>query len=84
MPVAFTDAADFSGITQQTSLKIAAVEHGADLKIDETGTVAAAATGISLELRTEASAEGCRTNYAWQSRAARASIGRGNDLEERR
>ena len=49
MPVAFTDAADFSGITSKTSLKIAAVEHAADLRVDEQGTVAAAATGISLE-----------------------------------
>jgi serpin B len=48
MPVAFSDRADFSGITSATSLKIAAVEHGADLKVDESGTVAAAATGISL------------------------------------
>jgi serpin B len=48
MPIAFTDRADFSGITSATSLKIAAVEHGADLKVDESGTVAAAATGISL------------------------------------
>ena len=49
MPVAFTDAADFSGITTRTRLKISAVEHAADLRVDEAGTVAAAATGISLE-----------------------------------
>jgi serpin B len=48
MPTAFTDQADFSGITRAASLKIAAVEHGADLKVDEAGTVAAAATGVSL------------------------------------
>ncbi len=48
MPVAFTDRADFSGITAQVPLKISAVEHGADLKVDEHGTIAAAATGISL------------------------------------
>ncbi len=48
MPLAFGDRADFSGITAQAPLKIAAVEHGADLKVDEFGTVAAAATGISL------------------------------------
>jgi serpin B len=48
MPAAFSDAADFSGITRSTSLKIAAVEHAATLKLDEAGTVAAAATGISL------------------------------------
>jgi serpin B len=49
MPVAFSDGADFSAITAPTSLKIAAVEHAATLKVDEAGTVAAAATGISLE-----------------------------------
>jgi serpin B len=49
MPTAFSDQADFSGITRATSLKIATVQHGALLRIDEAGTVAAAATGISLE-----------------------------------
>jgi len=49
MPVAFSDAADFSGITTQTSLKISAVQHAAYLRVDEQGTVAAAATGIALE-----------------------------------
>jgi serpin B len=49
MPIAFTDQADFSGITSAAKLTIQAVEHGADLKVDEAGTVAAAATGISLE-----------------------------------
>jgi serpin B len=48
MPLAFSDMADFSGITAQMSLKIQAVEHAADLKVDEQGTVAAAATGISF------------------------------------
>jgi serpin B len=49
MPVAFTDAADFSGITAATRLKISAVEHAAVLQVDEEGTVAAAATGIGLQ-----------------------------------
>jgi serpin B len=49
MPVAFTDAADFSGITTQTPLKISAVQHAADLRVDEQGTVAAAATGIAVQ-----------------------------------
>ena len=49
MPVAFTDGADFSRITAQTRLKISAVEHAADLRVNEQGTVAAAATGIAIE-----------------------------------
>jgi serpin B len=47
MPIAFTDGADFSRITHATGLKIHDVEHGAVMKVDEAGTVAAAATGIS-------------------------------------
>jgi serpin B len=43
---AFTDAADFSRIVH-VPLKIGVVEHAADLRIDEAGTVAAAATGVS-------------------------------------
>ncbi|HWC85303.1 MAG TPA: serpin family protein [Solirubrobacteraceae bacterium] len=49
MPLAFSDGADFSGITSETRLTISAVEHAATLKVDEAGTVAAAATGIALE-----------------------------------
>jgi serpin B len=48
MPLAFSRQADFSGITKQVSLRIQAVEHGAQVRVDEAGTVAAAATGISL------------------------------------
>jgi serpin B len=48
MPLAFSSEADFSGITKQVSLQIQAVEHGAEVRVDEAGTVAAAATGISL------------------------------------
>lgn len=46
MPVAFSDAADFSRITAAADLKIDAVEHVADLAVDEAGTVAAAAAGV--------------------------------------
>lgn len=46
MPAAFSDMADFSGITGQVPLKISSVQHGADLKVTEHGTVAAAATGV--------------------------------------
>jgi serpin B len=47
MPIAFSDAADFSAITRRPPLKIANVQHGADLIVDEHGTVASAATGIA-------------------------------------
>jgi serpin B len=43
---AFGPEANFSGITTQAPLQISLVEHAADLKVDEQGTVAAAATGI--------------------------------------
>jgi serpin B len=45
MPEAFSDAADFSGITSPSILKISAVLHQAVVTVDEQGTVAAAATG---------------------------------------
>jgi serpin B len=46
MTDAFTPAANFSAITKQRALAISLVEHAADLKIDEAGTIAAAATAI--------------------------------------
>jgi serpin B len=46
MTDAFSPAANFSAITQQRALNISLVEHAADLKLDEAGTVAAAATVI--------------------------------------
>jgi serpin B len=46
MTDAFTPAANFSAITKQRALDISLVEHAADLKIDEAGTIAAAATAI--------------------------------------
>ncbi len=45
MPDAFGEAADFSGITAAERLRIGAVEHVADIRVDEEGTEAAA-TGI--------------------------------------
>jgi serpin B len=47
MPAAFGPQANFSGITRKESLQIQQVEHGAYMRVDEAGTVAAAATGIS-------------------------------------
>jgi serpin B len=45
---AFTDAADFSGITAAEPLTISAVAHKAYVDVDEQGTEAAAATAIGF------------------------------------
>ena len=45
---AFTDGADFSGVTAQTSLAVSAVIHKTFLAIDEEGTEAAAVTAIDM------------------------------------
>ncbi len=49
MPIAFSEAANFSGITNAVRLRIGLVEHASDFKVDEAGTVAAAATVVTLE-----------------------------------
>jgi serpin B len=49
MPTAFSEAADFSGITKAAPLDIAFVKHAADFTVDEEGTIAAAATVIGIE-----------------------------------
>uniref|UniRef100_A0A663M5J2 Thyroxine-binding globulin n=1 Tax=Athene cunicularia TaxID=194338 RepID=A0A663M5J2_ATHCN len=44
----FTDKADLSGITGQPQHRISQVSHTAVVKVDETGTEAAAATGMEI------------------------------------
>ena len=47
MPEAFGDRADFSGINGARDLHVQAVVHKAIIAVDEKGTTASAATGIS-------------------------------------
>jgi len=48
MDVAFSDEADFSRVNPSAALKITDVEHRTFIKVDETGTEAAAATSVSI------------------------------------
>ncbi len=50
MPVAFSMGADFSGMTGNHELFIAEVVHKAFVSVDESGTEAAAATAVMMQL----------------------------------
>jgi serine protease inhibitor len=49
MPTAFSDGADFSGMTTQEQLYISHVLHEAFIAVDEEGTEAAAATAVVMQ-----------------------------------
>lgn len=48
MPTAFTDGADFSGMTAEQDLKISEVLHEVFVAVDEAGTEAAAASAVVM------------------------------------
>jgi serine protease inhibitor len=50
MPTAFTPSADFSAMTRDEALQIAAVVHEAFIAVDEEGTEATAATAVVMTL----------------------------------
>ena len=52
MPLAFSDLADFSGMTGKRDLKIDKIIHKAFVEVNEEGTEAAGATAVIMVERT--------------------------------
>ncbi len=55
MPAAFSDAADFSGMTGERDLQISEVIHQAFVEVNEEGTEAAGATAVIMKMMAEMS-----------------------------
>ena len=57
MPEAFSEEADFSGMSERAKMKISTVVHMAYITVDEQGTEAGAATAATITLKTPADAD---------------------------
>ncbi len=57
MPAAFSDKADFSGITESDDLQLHDIVHQAFISVDEVGTEASAASAVVIGIKSRADAE---------------------------